>query len=87
MFTHEFVFEGGTIKIRETATEKDIVVQPGRPGQEGLIPWENEEQALAWAENIYGYLLHNEVIEISSEEPIVEESAGEITDGDEGTGE
>jgi len=87
MVTHEFIFENGVVKIRETATGNDIVVQPGRPSATGLVPWESEEQAQGWAENNYGYLLYNKIGEDPEDHNNEEESVSEPTDIEADTGE
>jgi len=82
MLINRFVFESGIAKIEEIQSGKTIVEQPGKPGPEGLTPWDSAEQAEAWMENVYGYLLQNE-----ADDAPTESANSEPTNTEEGTGE
>jgi hypothetical protein len=48
MIEHEFVFDGSTAIVRRIADKEIMLSQPGLPGESGLTPWANEEQAREW---------------------------------------
>ena len=48
MIEHEFVFDSGNAIVRRIDNKQVMLSQPGLPGESGLTPWANEEQAREW---------------------------------------
>ena len=48
MIKNEFVFESGIAKVRDVTTNDIILIQPGKPGPDGLTPWASEDEARDW---------------------------------------
>lgn len=48
MIENEFVFDNGIAIVRRIDNKQVMLSQPGKPGDSGLEPWANEEQAREW---------------------------------------
>jgi hypothetical protein len=48
MARHEFIFESDIAKIKDIINNNIVLVQPGKPGPDGLTSWVNEEEARDW---------------------------------------
>ena len=59
MIEHEFVFDSGIAIIRRVENKEIMLSQPGKPGEFGLEPWSNEEQAREWAHHQFADLFRD----------------------------